>query len=996
MKILICSERFLFRFGADRVLIIIGKKLKELGYSVSIMANRYDKRIVEAFASEIIKIPNNDDYLNLNESTASWIRLHWQDYFNCDNTPDVVLIGGWPFFSSIPFFNVVCKNVIFMDFGAVPIEGYSGGSLIIQEKLRTLRKQYLKEATLIIGISDFIVNSQSKVDTEGRVPVQSILLGADHMSMAMWSADDLDAGNIRLQSIDLLNQLKSNGKKIILSLGRWEPNCYKNSDAAYDVFRQILTVVSDCVLLVLADPSNIMIPLDLKDHIYPIGFPDDDELTTIMKEVDLGITVSLWEGFNLPIVEMQWLKRPVLAFNIGAHPEVISHPWYLCHDNEEMAYKSCEILMERGLDSKTKNNALEKFHNYFRWDRAIHEYKDIFEDLAKERWPEITLIIDVTNATKDPANSGVIRVTRRLSRELQQYLDPIFVVWDQRANCYVLPRKQEFHQLSEFNGPTLTNESMLSPDDHRVTLKAQLSRIHEDNTWLIFTETVNEDYARKIRQYSKSEGIKLGAIFYDAIPVLYPELCKDESTRDNHRHYMIGLAECDVVIPISKFSSDCLEKFWGDNNIKGCVLSPNLLPGEFGGFERYHTIHEQQLLKKNNILCVSTLEPRKNHKKLVEACLLLQENHPELDWNLTLVGNRYAGAFEIADYVADISAKNPRIKWLGIVDDAKLHRLYEDATFTVYPSFIEGFGMPILESLWHGHPCICHEEGVMAELAAEGGCLTTNVLDKKTLSESIYKLSTDKDLICKLVQQAVNRNIKTWKDYAQEFISILKFQDTKNTNEKSTSIDNRNWQEILYPGCLCENWQMNHSERLALTALLSRHRPRCSIEIGTNKGGSLSLISQYSNIVFSIDIDPKMPEKFGCFKNVCILTGPSSEILPLLLDELNKENISLDFMLIDGDNSAEGIKQYIDNLISYIPNKPFFLMVHDSFNPECRKSLLETNWEKSQYVDWIDLDFIPGRIIEDNGQAKDEMWGGLALVYFKPSARNGPIRRDNL
>ena len=57
MNILICNERFLFRFGADRVLILLGKGLKDLGHTVSIMGNRYDPEVVKAFASERIDIP---------------------------------------------------------------------------------------------------------------------------------------------------------------------------------------------------------------------------------------------------------------------------------------------------------------------------------------------------------------------------------------------------------------------------------------------------------------------------------------------------------------------------------------------------------------------------------------------------------------------------------------------------------------------------------------------------------------------------------------------------------------------------------------------------------------------------------------------------------------------------------------------------------------------------------------------------------------------------
>ncbi len=210
---------------------------------------------------------------------------------------------------------------------------------------------------------------------------------------------------------------------------------------------------------------------------------------------------------------------------------------------------------------------------------------------------------------------------------------------------------------------------------------------------------------------------------------------------------------------------------------------------------------------------------------------------------------------------------NPRIKWLGIVSDHALDILYKESTFTVYPSIVEGFGMPILESIWQGKPVICSDKGVMSELAEAGGCLTTDILDEKLLAETMYQLSTNKDLFCKLSMEAAGRKIKTWDEYTLQFLSIItsvtgiRNFSTQKKISASANCD-RTWEDILYVNCLKENWQMNNSEKLALTSLLYRHHPYCSIEIGTYKGGSLSLISQFSQLVFSIDIDPGYSKKF--------------------------------------------------------------------------------------------------------------------------------------
>jgi glycosyltransferase involved in cell wall biosynthesis len=971
------------------------------------MANRFDQDVVKEVADRTIEVPEGvDSYLNLNESVAKWLALNLNELFGEKLKPEIALLGGWPFFASIPVLEGSGCRTVFMDCGAVPLDGFDEGGRITQEKLRQMRKTYLPMLSHIAPISGFIAKSQS-IPEAGKCGVEPILLGADHMSKHLWRQSNTKHAAIveRKLSREGFERDKGRDVKILLNLGRWEPGCYKNSEALFELVDAMIPKVPNIVVLILADHEDVNIPATYEGRIVPIGFPDDVELQNIMAWVDVGISLSRWEGFNLPLVEMQSLNKPALAFNVAAHPEVILHDWFLCETIIEMATKANAVLTGKGLPQATLQPLYRQFREKFQWSATVQRYDELFARLAERSADnhDLAIFVDVSNASRDPANSGVIRVTRRLCRQLQERCRPQFVVWDRGRGCYVYPTEIEYQCLTQFNGPQIGQHHLRShsTDDRRSLLEADLSTAGQYR-WLLLTETVLETNGYHLRKHARKLGMQVAAIFYDAIPVLRPDLVKDTVIRDNHAQYMKGIAECDVVIPISQFSAESLALFWQEARLTGGKVAPILLPGEFGGFRRESNARHA-VSKDINILCVSTLEPRKNHVKLIQAIEHFSKEYPDIKWSLTLIGNRYAGSDDIVETVRRSCAADSRIHWLGIVDDARLHQAYSECTFTIYASEIEGFGLPILESLWHGKPCICHERGVMAEIATGGGCFTVDVTDSRKLSAAIGTLATDAVQYSNLVDAAIGRRIKNWQEYASEFVQTLRLVSLDKTIPQGNMITNEGeesmipkdslptWQDILYTGCLTDEWQMNDSERLGLMAILARLQPKCAIEIGTYRGGSLSLISQYAKAVFSIDIDPTIPDKFRQFGNVSFFTGPSHLILPMLLDELCTAGHPVEFVLIDGDHSTEGIKRDIEIMLDYVPSKPLVIIMHDGFNPGCRQGMMQADWQKSPYVQYVDLDFVPGRVMENGGAGDGEMWGGLAMAYMSPTKRVGEV-----
>jgi hypothetical protein len=190
------------------------------------------------------------------------------------------------------------------------------------------------------------------------------------------------------------------------------------------------------------------------------------------------------------------------------------------------------------------------------------------------------------------------------------------------------------------------------------------------------------------------------------------------------------------------------------------------------------------------------------------------------------------------------------------------------------------------------------------------------------------------------------------------------------------------------------HWQMTAWERLALRELAREASPDVAIEVGTYQGGSLQVLSKFATDVASIDIDSTVPERLsGIFPNVRFCTGDSSAILANLFTEYAAAGRSVGFILIDGDHSASGVSRDIRAVLQWRPSDPCVVLMHDSFNPDCRSGIASAPWASSPYVQEIEVDFVPGVFHEaaHDTAAAATMWGGFARALLTPEARQGPL-----
>lgn len=776
LKVAVANERFLSRFGVDRILLLLAERLKATDFEVSFLFLRAQEEMLVNYSSLNTRIVVPPAY-GISETEAfvceHVLRL-WKD-----DQPDVLIVGGWPFFELAGRSSACGVRSIFIDAGAVPHDGFPDDILPVQLEVRRLRQVWLPTIDLILPISRFIANSQTYPDRGTSEGVKTVLLGGDHLRIVETSDGFSNYSEPVKNVLRLVEDINLN---LIIMLGRFEETGYKNSYAVFEIFRQLSRSVSNSHLIVLTGPEKINIPGDLTGYITALPFITDAELQAIMSCSTLGLSVSLWEGFNLPIVEMQELGKPVLAFNLGAHPEVICDPWFLCDNSAEMVDKSIAIITKNLPSPLNISSIYERDPQRLKWKDTLdqwtkHIYSAIRDKEHISRSNSRVLLIDVSNSARDPGNSGVIRVTRRLCAELEsnEALRVLFIRWSPELQTYVLLSAENERYLGLNAGPYDWIGRTASSLDVTPALDSVITAMRAETNAspiLFFPEIALDGSNLERVNFANQRGYRIAGILYDLLPIYHSEYV-DPNVQAAFPNYLEAMSRFDAVWPISEFSSNEFKKYIADNNLpfRGS-LQVSWLPGQFSNVARAGRSRDSAATDID-ILCVCTLEPRKNHITLLKAYEMLVLRRPDLSVVLTLVGNRYAGGDELAEAIETIIRRNPKVDWRGVLPDSEIANLYKKASFSVYPSLVEGYGLPIVESLWMNCPCVCHNSGVMSELAAEGGCLPVDMTKPEVLSVALEQMATDSSLRDVLKEQASSREIPTWSEYSKAISDLL-------------------------------------------------------------------------------------------------------------------------------------------------------------------------------------------------------------------------------
>jgi glycosyltransferase involved in cell wall biosynthesis len=391
------------------------------------------------------------------------------------------------------------------------------------------------------------------------------------------------------------------------------------------------------------------------------------------------------------------------------------------------------------------------------------------------------IFLDVTSAAASPVNMGVHRTVRGVHRHLaaRRAGDVTPLRWDFKRRGYsrlsaretgFLERPFESYQNPQaLPGRGCWRSWWAGWKDERTrgARRAELGAEMKPGDVLLIADLC---WDRRIEAWpglARLSGRRI-AIFHDAMPLNIPG--QSGSNDRLFRDYVRALGTMDAVICISHEVRDDLRRYWRQEAIpeRPTPVLPWPVPFEGPRPENPPNREARQLIY------VARLKLRKNHLVLLDAAEQLWGRGVEFRLDLIGVEDAFLDTRRILARVHALARAGRPVRWRKHISDAELAAAYRDASFTVFPSRMEGFGLPIIESLWHRRPVICGRNGAIGEVAAEGGgCWQVDQNDPAALAAAMEGLLEDENAYQQYYDGACGRSFRSWEDYGRALDAVL-------------------------------------------------------------------------------------------------------------------------------------------------------------------------------------------------------------------------------
>ncbi|MEZ3159108.1 glycosyltransferase family 1 protein [Microbacterium sp. BWT-B31] len=370
------------------------------------------------------------------------------------------------------------------------------------------------------------------------------------------------------------------------------------------------------------------------------------------------------------------------------------------------------------------------------------------------------VLVDVSHTVSNDYVTGIQRVVREtVGRWLKTHDDVLPVAW---TAGFTAMRRLTTHEAARLGIVDRT----LSENADRAEI------IVPWQTPIIVPELAAEAIrAKRMRAVGRFSGNPVGTIVHDLVPLVASETTV-VGMPDEFARYLSALRHNRRIAAVSHSVADEHEGWKAGLTAIG-VTGPEIvgvpLPLHAGTVSQKSWRAAEERLRVGSlpmVLVVGSHEPRKNHLPILEAASRLWEEG--LEFSLAFIGGGAWGGDDFTVRARGLMDAGMPLDIVSGVSDGFIWAAYRLARFTMFPSFYEGFGLPVAESLASGTPCITSGFGSMKENAEGGGALLVDAYSDDDIRDKMRLLLTDDALLQRLRAEAAARSLRTWDDYATD------------------------------------------------------------------------------------------------------------------------------------------------------------------------------------------------------------------------------------
>lgn len=286
------------------------------------------------------------------------------------------------------------------------------------------------------------------------------------------------------------------------------------------------------------------------------------------------------------------------------------------------------------------------------------------------------------------------------------------------------------------------------------------------------------DFAQRRQELGRRNYV----LIHDIIPLVTPEFCG----LGQQRNFKVAISALSRIasdlLAVSEWTANDFREHFKDD-LGRLPIKVVRLAHEMPGFERNASrplgkmLNDLKINEHGFVLCVGTIEARKNPILLVRAWVELHKRLGEATPKLVLAGKWGWRLSEFNNIFGKNKQIEPYISVKTSATDDELAALYGAALFTVFPSYYEGWGLPVGEAAWMGKLCLASNRSSVPEVVGDLA-VYVDPEDVDGFVEKAMLLLTDEGALREREAKIRSAPLRTWKDVAQDLVSFVEKNST--------------------------------------------------------------------------------------------------------------------------------------------------------------------------------------------------------------------------